>query len=133
VRLRPHHAPNSLLPYEDVLSTMLHEITHNVQGPHDAQFYKVLDEVTQECEDLVARGVCGTGTGFDGPSMGRLGAHAPIPKHNPPEHAMKAAQLKCVPAFASCRKECAMALAQQLGVQAERRTYQVHMHCVEDT
>lgn len=97
LRLRPHHAPGAFLPYEDVLGTMLHEITHNVRSPHDAQFYKILDEVTKECEDFMARGVSGTGTGFDGPSMGRLGSHAFVPTHNPPLSSLKSIQLKCVP------------------------------------
>jgi hypothetical protein len=35
VRLRPAKDPLSLLPYEDVLGTMLHELVHNVRGPHD--------------------------------------------------------------------------------------------------
>lgn len=75
---------------------MLHEITHNVQGPHDAKFYAILDELTKECEDLMANGVLGTGIGFDGPSSGRLGAHSWIPQHNADPVAMKAAQHKCV-------------------------------------
>ena len=34
------------LPYESVLGTMLHELCHNVYGPHDAKFYKLLDTIT---------------------------------------------------------------------------------------
>lgn len=26
---------------------MLHELVHNVQGPHNAVFYKLLDEITE--------------------------------------------------------------------------------------
>lgn len=42
----------------------------------------------------MAKGVGGTGVGFDAPSAGRLGSHAWIPVHNPPEgrlhdHALK--------------------------------------------
>ena len=29
---------------------MLHELVHNVQGPHDAVFYKLLDEITEVSE-----------------------------------------------------------------------------------
>ena len=96
LRLRHHHAPNAFLAYEDVLGTMLHEITHNVRGPHDAEFYKLLDEVTKECEDFMARGIAGTGIGFDGPSVGRLGAHGFMPVHNGSEEAMKRAQIRYV-------------------------------------
>jgi DNA-dependent metalloprotease WSS1 len=102
IRLRPHHTPNSFLPYEDVLGTMLHEITHNVRGPHDAQFYSILDEVTRECEELMAKGVSGTGVGFDGPSMGRLGGHSWMPTHNPPIESIRTIQLKCVLSLRSC-------------------------------
>ncbi|KAG2434866.1 hypothetical protein HXX76_007749 [Chlamydomonas incerta] len=83
VRLRPARDPESFLPYESVLHTMLHELVHNVRGPHDKVFYKLLDEVTAECEELMAKGVGGTGVGFDGPSCGRLGSHNFIPLHNP--------------------------------------------------
>ena len=94
VRLRYHHSPDVFYPYEDVLGTMLHEITHNVRGPHDSQFYSILDELTKECEELMGKGITGTGIGFDGPSMGRLGAHSWIPTHNPPPEALRDAQLK---------------------------------------
>lgn len=46
-------------------------------------FYKLLDEITTECEELMAKGITGTGQGFDGPSAGRLGSHSFIPTHNP--------------------------------------------------
>lgn len=47
-------------------------------------FYKLLDELQTECEDLEDRGISGSGTGFDGPSAGRLGAHSAfVPTHNP--------------------------------------------------
>ena len=189
VRLRPARDASSFLPFESILGTMLHELVHNVRGPHDrwvprvrgcggrrcmharaargfftpqrvhhaqlrllavlplplqrlacthhglqagaqvadacmslqgtsllalhrsacgsaharaltltravhrctcmiyacSVFYKLLDEITAECEELMAKGVGGTGIGFDAPSMGRLGSHGWIPTHNPPE------------------------------------------------
>jgi WLM domain len=102
LRLRPQHSPDSFLPYEDVLGTMLHEITHNVRGPHDAQFYKILDEVNNERDEFMAKGIAGTGVGFDGPSAGRLGSRGFIPIHDGSEAAMKAAQLKCAPGQCVC-------------------------------
>jgi hypothetical protein len=33
------------MPYEQVLDTMLHELAHISRGPHDAQFYKLWDEL----------------------------------------------------------------------------------------
>ncbi len=35
MRLRPARDPDSFLPYDNVLGTMLHELVHNVRGPHD--------------------------------------------------------------------------------------------------
>ena len=52
---------------------MLHELVHCVRGPHDSQFYALLDELTKECDELRRKGVGGTGAGFDAPSAGRLG------------------------------------------------------------
>ena len=31
---------------------MLHELVHNVQGPHNAAFYKLLDEITEVFETV---------------------------------------------------------------------------------
>jgi hypothetical protein len=39
---------DSFLPLEDVISTMLHELTHNVRGPHDEIFQRTLDELHEE-------------------------------------------------------------------------------------
>ncbi|EEH59649.1 uncharacterized protein MICPUCDRAFT_38373 [Micromonas pusilla CCMP1545] len=50
-----------------VVLVMLHELVHNDIGPHNRAFFKLLDEITAECEDLTARGVGGTGVGFDAP------------------------------------------------------------------
>jgi len=58
-------------------------MAHNIRGPHDAVFYKLLDELKEECQDLMDRGVSGTGAGFDAKSMGRLGGRGPVPIHNP--------------------------------------------------
>ena len=71
LRLRPASSPDSFLPYESVLMTMLHELAHNIHGPHAAPFYKLLDELTKECEELMAKGI--GGGNFDGPSAGRVG------------------------------------------------------------
>ena len=55
VRCRPANAPNSFFPFEHILGTLLNEITHITVGPHNKNFYKLLDELTEECErDAVA-------------------------------------------------------------------------------
>ncbi|CAI5964772.1 unnamed protein product [Closterium sp. NIES-65] len=79
IRLRPAGKPDSFFPYEHVLGTMLHELTHIERGPHDAKFYKLLDELNEECDDLIARGI--TGTPFGG-SGHRLGS-SPYPSIRP--------------------------------------------------
>ena len=45
LRLRRAGRDHDFIPYEEVLDTMLHELCHNQRGPHDAQFYKLWDEL----------------------------------------------------------------------------------------
>ncbi len=47
MRLRKPGDDGTFYPYDFILGTMLHEITHNVQGPHNAAFYKMLDTLTE--------------------------------------------------------------------------------------
>ena len=35
---------------------MLHELVHMEIGPHSAKFYKMLDELRDECEKLMREG-----------------------------------------------------------------------------
>lgn len=46
----------SFYPYEALLHTMLHELVHMEIGPHSAKFYKMLDELRDECEKLMRNG-----------------------------------------------------------------------------
>lgn len=48
----------------------------------------------QECEGFMAKGISGSGAGFDAPSMGRLGGRGPVPTHNPPARQLKSIALK---------------------------------------
>ncbi|RUP47977.1 hypothetical protein BC936DRAFT_145120 [Jimgerdemannia flammicorona] len=70
---------------------VLTRLTHIVRGPHDQQFYKILDELTTECENLVISGY--TGEGFDGPGQ-RLGVRVShdLPPHLARETALDAAE-----------------------------------------
>ncbi|KAF0704380.1 hypothetical protein AaE_014970 [Aphanomyces astaci] len=62
---RPASHPTTFLPFEEILGTMLHELVHMKIGPHDAPFYKMLDELTEDMENLMARGLLGaTGAAF---------------------------------------------------------------------
>eukprot|EP00124_Ichthyophonus_hoferi_P000562 Ihof_evm15s21 gene=Ihof_evmTU15s21 len=71
IRLRLAHNLNEFLPFENLIGTMLHELVHIVHGPHDTKFYALLDKVTEECENLMAKGITG-GEGFqaDGKKLG---------------------------------------------------------------
>lgn len=81
LRLRSHQDHDSFLPLEDVLRTMLHELCHNIHGPHNAAFHKLLDELTNELEDMTARGFRGEGLMGQGYRLG-LKPKGPLPKSN---------------------------------------------------
>ncbi|KAJ3247670.1 hypothetical protein HDU78_003476 [Chytriomyces hyalinus] len=87
LRLRPSHSLDTFYDLDFVLGvvplldtiltnflihaqTMLHELTHNIRGPHDAEFYRNLDMLSKEHDDNVAGGW--TGAGFDSAGI-RLG------------------------------------------------------------
>ncbi|XP_023632618.1 DNA-dependent metalloprotease WSS1 isoform X2 [Capsella rubella] len=72
LRLRRVNHDEDFLPYHEILDTMLHELCHNAHGPHNASFYKLWDELRKECEELISKGITGTGQGFDIPGK-RLG------------------------------------------------------------
>ncbi|KAI3455698.1 hypothetical protein Pfo_012361 [Paulownia fortunei] len=80
VKLRLRRPSNEwdFFPYEQILDTMLHELCHNEYGPHNADFYNLLDEIRKECEELMAKGVTGSGQGFDLPGR-RLGGYSRQP------------------------------------------------------
>ncbi|CAH9084583.1 unnamed protein product [Cuscuta europaea] len=78
LRLRKPNRDEEFLPYDNVLDTMLHELCHNSHGPHNTSFYKLWDQLRKECEDLMSKGISGTGEGFDLPGK-RLGGFFPQP------------------------------------------------------
>ncbi|WVZ01148.1 hypothetical protein V8G54_027217 [Vigna mungo] len=65
IRLRRPNCDWDFFPYEQILDTMLHELCHNEHGPHNAQFYNLLDEIRRECEELMVKGINNTGKGFE--------------------------------------------------------------------
>jgi len=71
LRLRPPWSPDTFLEEDAVVRTMLHELTHNVHGPHDEKFYKFLAELEDEYDALQRSGYAGEG--FFTPGY-RLGA-----------------------------------------------------------
>ena len=46
IRLIEFGSKDQYLPYEAIIGTLLHELCHNEVGPHNAQFYKLLDQIT---------------------------------------------------------------------------------------
>jgi hypothetical protein len=59
LRLRPPRNDLRLLPINDLVGTMLHELTHNTCGPHDAKFYKKLEEYIEKQESFMRQGING--------------------------------------------------------------------------
>ena len=53
VRLRPASNRDVFLPYNSIVGTFLHELTHMKIGPHNAAFYKLLDQLWTECEAIM--------------------------------------------------------------------------------
>ncbi|KAL2932789.1 DNA-dependent metalloprotease WSS1 [Bienertia sinuspersici] len=92
LRLRRPERQWDFFPYEQILDTMLHELCHNEHGPHNADFYKLLDELRLECEELMAKGVTGTGKGFNLPGRRLGGFSRPLPLPMLRQNALAAAE-----------------------------------------
>ncbi|KAG6851382.1 hypothetical protein H0H93_005780 [Arthromyces matolae] len=88
IRLRPYHAPDTFYDEDDLVQTMLHELTHNVHGPHDDKFYKFLSELQDEYDALQRSGYAGEGFFSNGT---RLGVNV---SHNLPPHMARAKALE---------------------------------------
>ncbi|XP_074282491.1 DNA-dependent metalloprotease WSS1-like [Silene latifolia] len=53
-------------PYNEVVDIMLHELCHNAYSRHNASFYNLLDQLRQECEELIGMGIIGAGRRIGG-------------------------------------------------------------------
>jgi hypothetical protein len=94
VRLRQPFDRTQFLPFEKVVDTMLHELSHNVHGPHDHKFQALWDQLRDELDSLMMKGY--TGEGFLGkghvlggrniipPEEARRLARAEAARHRPP-------------------------------------------------
>jgi hypothetical protein len=58
---------------EQVVDTMLHELSHNVHGPHNAQFHALWDQLRKEYEALLSKGYTGEGFLSEGHKLGGRG------------------------------------------------------------
>jgi rubrerythrin len=70
LRLRMAGDPHTFLQEEVIVNTMLHELTHNVFGPHDEKFYGLLKELERDYYSLQAKGWRGEGFYSDGKRLG---------------------------------------------------------------
>lgn len=70
LRLRYPGDQNQFLPLEQVVDTMLHELSHNVHGPHDAAFHALWDQLRKEYEGLLSKGYTGEGFLSEGQRLG---------------------------------------------------------------
>ena len=69
LRLR-HPTTHILYDYESIASTMCHELAHCVRGPHDVQFYKAMDEIEEQYQIYLVKGVILDKDGFPMGSQG---------------------------------------------------------------
>ncbi len=89
LRLRYPGDKNQFLPMEQVVDTMLHELSHNVHGPHDAKFHALWDQLRKEYEGLLSKGYTGEGFLSDGH---RLGGRGRVPRDEARRIARNAAE-----------------------------------------
>ena len=50
------------LSFEEILGTLIHEITHIKISPHSAEFYKLMEDLYAEVEKDMAAGLTAVGT-----------------------------------------------------------------------
>lgn len=77
LRLRKQNREWDFFPFENILDTMLHELCHNVHGPHNGEFYKLLDEIRAELMEHMAKGTGGSFQGYNTPGR-QLGGSQPL-------------------------------------------------------
>ncbi|PVI08175.1 WLM-domain-containing protein [Periconia macrospinosa] len=70
IRLRYHHDSRQFLSMEQVTDTLLHELSHIVWGPHDANFHNLWNELREEHQSLIAKGYSGEGFLSQGQRLG---------------------------------------------------------------
>ena len=56
IRLREGHDQMTFLPWESVLGTLVHELTHNEIGEHSAAFYSMMEKVYDEVDATSSSG-----------------------------------------------------------------------------
>ncbi|KAK9804047.1 hypothetical protein WJX73_008674 [Symbiochloris irregularis] len=93
LRLRRPTQNSVFYDFDFILGTLLHEMSHIVHQHHKEPFWKLYHELNVELDELMTKGIAGTGQGFDAPSAGRLGGKGPG-AHNPSPAVLRAAMVK---------------------------------------
>ena len=70
LRLRFPNDKTLFKELEEVVDTMLHELAHNVHGPHDGKFHALWNELRDEYEELRRKGYSGEGFLGTGQQLG---------------------------------------------------------------
>ncbi|OAL07406.1 zinc ion binding protein-like protein [Phaeosphaeriaceae sp. SRC1lsM3a] len=70
IRLRYHHDSRQFLSMEQVTDTLLHELSHIVFGPHNADFNNLWNELRDEHQSLLMKGYTGEGFLSQGQKLG---------------------------------------------------------------
>ncbi|KAJ5780337.1 Zinc finger RanBP2-type [Penicillium paradoxum] len=70
LRLRYPSDQRQFLPIEEVVDTMLHELCHNLIGPHNQQFHALWNQLRDEHEELARKGYTGEGFLSQGKRLG---------------------------------------------------------------
>ncbi|KAL8945988.1 MAG: hypothetical protein Q9222_007554 [Ikaeria aurantiellina] len=90
LRLRYPGDERQFLPLEQVVDTMLHELCHNVHGPHNEAFHNLWNQLRDEHESLIRKGYTGEGFLSEGRKLG--GGYNRIPMHEAQRRARAAAE-----------------------------------------
>ncbi|KAI4247720.1 MAG: hypothetical protein L6R40_001306 [Gallowayella cf. fulva] len=90
LRLRYPSDERQFLPLEEVVDTMLHELCHNVHGPHNETFHNLWNQLRDEHEALLRKGYTGEGFLSTGRKLG--GSTRRIPMHEAQRRARAAAE-----------------------------------------
>ncbi|KAF2831516.1 WLM-domain-containing protein, partial [Ophiobolus disseminans] len=70
IRLRYHHDSRQFLSMEQVTDTLLHELSHIIFGPHNADFNNLWNELRDEHQSLLMKGYSGEGFLSQGKKLG---------------------------------------------------------------
>lgn len=104
IRIRYAHNPATFLPIEETVDTMLHELCHNVIGPHNSAFHELWEKLRDEHELLVIKGFTGENFLSKGHTLGGRGSAGMPPPHELRRLARESALVRHQAGIASGRR-----------------------------